>query len=394
MPKLAIIQLDDYNRDELLIGMRAAFNQLNLTDVIKPDEQIVIKPNLLSALAPDRAVTSHPEVFRALVACLRDLGSNISYGDSPAIDSTEKAARASGLMAMADELQVPLADFITVVETPMPAGKVMRQIPLAKGVADADGLVSLSKLKTHALTGMTGAIKNQFGVIPGQLKAACHVKYPEMDDFAQMLVDINRFLMPRLYVMDAIVAMEGNGPRNGHPRKVGAVLLSVDPVAIDAAGSMLMTIDPAAIRTTCLAQQSGLGSMDLAAIEACLIQIEKGAATIKNGTAAELLHALQVKDFIKGRIARTVFTRLTSYSAPVFKKHIMRRPAINPNTCIKCGICVDACPVAPKVLSQAAKTETPTFAYARCIRCYCCQEVCPVGAIDVHVTPIGHMIGL
>lgn len=394
MPKLAIIQLDDYIRNDLLIGMRAAFNELNLTDVIKPDEQIVIKPNLLSALAPDRAVTSHPEVFRALVACLRDLGSNLSYGDSPAIESTEKAARASGLMALADELSIPLADFNTVVDTQMPNGKVMRQIPLAKGVADADGLVSLSKLKTHALTGMTGAIKNQFGVIPGQLKAACHVKYPEMGDFAQMLVDINRFLMPRLFVMDAIVAMEGNGPRNGHPRKVGAVLLSVDPVAIDAAGSMLMTIDPAAIRTTCLAQQTGLGSMDLATIEACLIQIDNGAVSIKEGTAKELLCALQVKDFIKGRIARTIFTKLTRASAPVLKRHVMRRPAINPDTCIKCGVCVDACPVAPKVLSQKTKTDTPVFDYARCIRCFCCQEVCPVGAIDVHETAVGHLIGM
>jgi uncharacterized protein (DUF362 family)/ferredoxin len=392
MSKLAIIQLDDYRREDLRAGFRTAFAELGLADLFQPNEDIIIKPNLLSGVAPDRAVTPHPEVFRALILSLRDLRLDLAYGDSPALDSPEKAARLTGLQAIANEYDLPLADFVNVVETPMPAGKVMRHLHLARGVAEADGLVSLAKLKTHALTGLTGAIKNQFGVIPGQRKAACHAAYPILKDFAQMLVDITRQVKPRLYVLDGIVAMEGNGPRNGRPRQVGAVLLSRDPVAIDAAAAVLIGLDPQAIVTTWLAARDGLGTFDLQKIETCLIRPGDGAVTIQNGCAAELLPAMQIRDFVKGRIARTIFTKATSLSAPIYKKHVMRRPRIIESNCTRCGVCVGACPAEPRVLWQETGDSIPRFDYARCIRCFCCQEVCPYGAIDVQPTILGRVL--
>lgn len=394
MTSLAIIQLDDYDRELIQIGLDAAFAELNLAEVIKPSEKILVKPNMLSGVDAQRAVTAHPEVFRALCSSLRDLGADLCFGDSPAIDLPEKAAQTSGLLDMARSIDVPLADFVNSVETAMPEGRIMRKMPLAKGVAESDGLVSLGKLKTHALTGMTGAIKNQFGVIPGQRKATFHVAYPILEDFCQMLVDINLYLKPRLYVMDAIVAMEGNGPRNGSPRKIGVILLSCDPVAIDAAGSLLMGIDPASVPTSRLAEKAGLGSLDLAAVDACLIRPAGGQNRIQRGNAKELLIDLQVRDFVKGRIARNIFTRTISMSAPLYKRRIMRRPSIESETCTRCGLCVKACPVRPGVITQINRGVVPIFDYMRCIRCYCCQETCPTGAIEVHVTPVGRLLGL
>ncbi len=392
MSKLAMIQLDDYRREDLLPAFKAAFAELGLTADFKPAEKIVIKPNMLSGLNADRAVTSHPEVFHALAVCLRDLGVELSFGDSPALDAPEKAARASGLLAAADELGIPMADFVTPVETPLPQGKVLRTMALARGVAEADGLVSLAKLKTHALAGMTGAIKNQFGVITGQLKAKYHVSYPILEDFCQMLVDINQYLQPRLYVIDAIVAMEGNGPRNGHPRKVGVVLLSRDPVAADAAGTMLMGMEPASVMTTKLGARAGMGKMDLTVIDACLIRPVAGQVTIEQGKACNLLKALQVKDFERGRIVHEILTKAIRVNAPLYKRHIMRRPQISLSRCTTCGVCVTACPVVPKVLSQSAPGQVPTFDYARCIRCFCCQELCPAGAIEVYNTKLGRIL--
>lgn len=292
---------------------------------------------------------------------------------------------------------IPMSDFITTIDTPMPVGKVMRQIPLARGVAEADGLVSLGKLKTHALTGMTGAIKNQFGVIPGQRKAAFHVTYPRPVDFCQMLVDINVFLKPRLYVLDAIIAMEGNGPRNGRPRKIGVVLLSREPATLDAAGALLMGMNPSDITTCCLAAQAGLGTCQLTDAEAVLIRPgHSGDKTsdISRGTAEQLLAGLIVKDFVRGRMVHGILSRTISLSAPLYKKHVMQRPAAEANLCIRCGVCATACPADPPAIVYKDDDGVPIFDYERCIRCYCCQETCPAGAIKVKVTPVGRILGV
>ena len=209
-----------------------------------------------------------------------------------------------------------------------------------------------------------------------------------------MLVDINRFLKPRLYVIDAIVAMEGNGPRNGHPRKIGAILLSRDPVAADAAGAMLMGMDPANIVTCQLAAKSGLGNCCLDSVEASLIRPENGQTDIKRGQANQLLCELQVRDFVKGRVVRSLFTRSIKVGAPLYKKHVLQRPAAAADLCLRCGVCADACPASPPAITYSAADSLPVFDYARCIRCYCCQETCPPGAINVRITPIGRLIGV
>ena len=97
--------------------------------------------------------------------------------------------------------------------------------PLILEALAADGIVSLPKLKTHGMVRVTGAVKNQFGCIPGLLKGEFHARMPDVDLFGQLLVDLNLYLRPRLFVMDGIIAMEGNGPRrtgrNGHADPAG-----------------------------------------------------------------------------------------------------------------------------------------------------------------------------
>jgi len=91
-------------------------------------------------------------------------------------------------------------------------------------------------MKTHGFQRMTGAVKNQFGCIPGALKGEFHVKVPDASNFAKMLIDLNTYIHPRLYVMDGIIAMEGNGPRGGTPKKMNVILFSTDPIALDSNG--------------------------------------------------------------------------------------------------------------------------------------------------------------
>jgi len=114
---------------------------------------------------------------------------------------------------------------------------------------------------------MTGCVKNQFGCIPGPLKGEFHVRIPSIIDFSKMLVDLNVYLKPRLFVMDGIIAMEGNGPRGGTPRKINAILLSEDPIALDATVCRMINLNPEFVPTIVFGKEAGLGTYDENEIE-------------------------------------------------------------------------------------------------------------------------------
>ncbi|HBP37733.1 MAG TPA: hypothetical protein DD640_03140, partial [Clostridiales bacterium] len=361
MADLAVILLEQYQQEELDDGFRTAFRHLNLAASFQTGEKILIKPNLLAAVPPERATTPHPSVFQALIRSLQDLGLNLSYGDSPPLDSMSRAAKISGLAAVAEKSGVAAADFDTAVDTLFPDGKSLKQLPLAAGVAAADGLVSLAKLKTHALTGMTGALKNQFGVIPGQQKLLYHVRLKNPEDFAQMLVDINLCLQPRLFVLDAIMAMEGNGPRNGTPKPMNVLLFSTDPVALDATVCRLIDLDPELVETLVYGEKFGLGTYT---------EIE---------FAGDPMDSFVSSDFEVDRSPQKTTTDMSFLSTSFMRRFTAPRPTIDPALCTKCGRCVEVCPAQPKALSwkDGDKKVPPVYDYAKCIRCYCCQEMCP-----------------
>ncbi len=239
-----------------------------------------------------------------------------------------------------------------------------------------DGIISLPKLKTHALTRMTGAIKNQFGCVPGMLKGEFHARMSQMDRFAAMLIDLTRLLAPRLYVMDAIVAMEGNGPHNGKPRALKAVLLSADPVALDTAACMLMGLDPSLVPTNSWGERLGLGT--------------SAQLTLVGDDVKDMVCA----DFDVNRDCDFTASMLNRWLARLMKNLVVPRPIIRADRCIRCGHCVEVCPVNPKAVDFRAlgREAPPEYDYSCCIRCYCCQEMCPEGAIKIETPLLGRLI--
>ncbi len=182
----------------------------------------------------------------------------LSFGDSPAVHSPKAAAQRTGMMERAAELDIPLADFVKGQDVFFEKGLQNKKFHVANGVLDADKIVSLPKMKSHGLARMTGAVKNQFGCIPGTLKGEMHVKLPHVDDFSRMLVDLNNYVSPSLYVMDAIHAMEGNGPRSGVPKAMNALLISTDPVALDATAARMVNMNPEYVSTTRIGMEVGM----------------------------------------------------------------------------------------------------------------------------------------
>ena len=235
----------------------------------------------------------------------------------------------------------------------------MPEIGVSSDILDADILISLPKFKTHGLTVMTGAIKNSYGILPGAQKARLHGLAGSPPRFHQVIVEVFRQRVPDLFIMDAVVGMEGNGPASSDLREIGLVLAADNAVAMDAVVARMMGLDPGRLRFLQIARELGLGEFD-----AGEIQIEGkipvlddfklpplgGEAIVGNPEVLEILEAK---------------TRL--------------RPVADPELCTACGACIDHCPVS----ALDFRDSFPVVEDNTCITCFCCQEICPEKAMTL-----------
>lgn len=372
MSKVALIRCESYEYEMVKSSIERGLSFLGgITQFVDKGEKILLKPNLLVGEVPEKCVTTHPAVFKAVAQILIEGGANVSYGDSPAIGKTAKVAKKAGLAEIADELNIKLADFKTGVDTFFDKGLQNRKFTIAKAVLDNDGVVSLPKLKTHGLEKLTGAIKNQFGCVPGVLKGEFHLKLPGADDFAKMLVDLNKLIGPRLYIMDGIWGMEGNGPRGGTPKKMNILLLSSDPVALDATVCRLINVDPKYVPTTKYGMQAAMGTF------------LKEEITL----VGDDFDGFATDDFDINR--KPIKSYKPGFFAGFLNNRVVSKPYIEDEKCIRCGACVDMCPANPRAVffKDGDKSISPVYNYDNCIRCFCCQEICPESAIKLK-TPL------
>lgn len=365
---VVLVRCDSYDEAKVSQAVEEGISLLGgVASFVRPGERIVLKPNVLIGCDPDEAVTTHPSVFATVARLLQKAGADVHYGDSSVMGGSVRNLRKAKLKEVADYLGLKLADFDNGRAVVHKEAVLNKHFVIANGVLDSDGLVSLPKLKPHGLVRFTGAIKNQFGCVPGILKSEYHVRMPDPYDFSAMLVDLNTLIRPRLYIMDAIVAMEGNGPRAGPPKKLGLLLFSTDPVAMDSIACKIIDLDPGFVPTLEAGERAGLGAYHYEDIEVIGDDIER---FLDRSFEVDRSRPLSDKGTLKRRFV---------------KNRISQRPVVSKSKCSKCGMCVNICPVRPKavVWPKDDKSRPPTHKYGQCIRCFCCQEACPEGAIAI-----------
>ena len=331
---------------------------------ISPGEKVLLKPNLLAAKDPERAITTHPAVIEAVIGAVREAGGEPSMGDSPggALRGIERVWKNTGLKDLSERTGTPLVNFEASGSRKV-AGE-LRSYMIARPVLDADAIIGLPKMKTHMLTLYTGCIKNMFGVIPGFGKGRLHNLAPRPVPFSKHLVDVYSLVKPRLHIMDAVVAMEGDGPSGGTPRTVGAILGGTDPVAIDTIAAGMMGYKDGKVPTTRFAAQRGLGTTRRKDIE---IVGEDPANFDLEGFKRPGTTLLNV---IPGPLVKALRPWVWIY--PVMSKERGCRGEA-------CGLCVRSCPV-----DAIEMTETgPVVDRKKCIECLCCHEVCPENAVEI-----------
>ena len=374
--KVVLLPCGEYDEEKIYMLLKQGLDFLGgLETLIPKDAKILLKPNLLKKAEVEKAVITHPVVVGAFARILRESGyENIVLADSCGHGTTQAVIRGTGMDAYLEKYHIPAIDYSEGVKTAYPQGIQAKEFILPKELLEQDCVISLSKMKTHALERITGAVKNSYGFVYGFHKAKGHTQYPSADSFARMLIDLNKCVAPKLYVMDGIVAMEGNGPGSGDPVPMNVLLMSTDPVALDSVFSRLVYLKPEMVPTNYHGEKMGLGTWKEE--EITLLTTPDGEISV-----AEAVKKYGNPDFNVDRteVRKNIWTRMAG-ALNIFQK----KPYIEADKCVRCGICVQSCPVPGKAVDfRKGKDKPPVYDYKKCIRCFCCQEMCPKKAIKV-----------
>lgn len=378
--KVVLVRCDSYQRDAVENAVQKGLALLGgVAQFVQEGENLFFKPNLLTVKDENSLVVPNAEVMRAVVKTFSEVSANYKYGDSPGHGKGTTVARKAGYDQALADLPIEAVELVDAETVSFPEGNLVKKFEISKDILAADGVISVCKMKSHALTRITGAIKNQFGVIPGARKAEFHGRLPDAGSFSKMLIDLNQLVKPRLFIMDGIIAMEGNGPANGTAKEVHVLLFSTDAAALDATVCRIMNLDPKLVETLVYAKEFGFGNVDADQIE----------------LIGDSLEDFIQPDFDVNR--NPVSTAISLSSKPIqflMRNFVTPKPVILADKCVNCGQCVSICPAEPKAVNyhDGDRKKIPSYHYNDCIRCYCCQEMCPHEAIVVETPLIGKLV--
>jgi uncharacterized protein (DUF362 family) len=222
---------------------------------------VAIKTNALKASDPDQqAMVTHYKLVKAVVKKVETFGpSRIVVGDSVGTESygnSEYVFRISRQKEAAGSYYQNLNRRMTVVQMQEP---FRRKIALLRDVMEADVYISVPKMKTHGLTMISGAMKNNYGLLAGAQKSWFHYYSEDPRRFARVVVELFRLRPPDLVIMDAILAMEGYGPASPETRWVNKILAATDAVALDTVEAKMIGFTVADVPYLRIAREVGLG---------------------------------------------------------------------------------------------------------------------------------------
>lgn len=374
---VSVVPLSEYNLDSARAALSELLRPIGGLDFVRAGMRIAIKANLVSAMAPDTAATTHHVLLSALTEMLVERGATVIIGDSPGglynAAFVGKVYRTSGVTECENHGAVLNRDFGEKTAT-FEDATVLHSFTYTSYLDGADAIINFCKLKSHGMMSMSCAAKNMFGTIPGIIKPEYHYRFPKYLDFANMLLDLDEYFHPVLSIADAVVGMEGNGPTAGTPRPIGCLLASHSPHTLDMVAARIIGLDPVGVPTVAAAIDRGLLPSNVTEVNVI------GDAEKFYLTDFETVTEKRSLEFTGN--GKNPIKRLFGKIAGAILK---TRPVLKKDLCIGCGVCKNICPAKAIVI----KDKKAVIDRSLCIRCFCCQEFCPKSAMKVRRTALG-----
>ncbi|MDR1941311.1 MAG: DUF362 domain-containing protein [Endomicrobium sp.] len=365
MLKISLLKCDDYNK--VYSAVNEAVELIGGIDsFIRPGEKVLIKPNLLSPKEPEKAVTTHPAIVKAVIKLVKKAEAVPIVGDSPggAIRDIKHLWKKTGMQAVCEEENVELVNFEAVGSKGFDINdENVRTVNFSNAVLDCDAIINLPKLKTHSLMSFTAGVKNLYGCVPGIMKVEYHKYASKNKDFADLLANIYDFLKHkiRFTLIDGILAMEGNGPGNGDVRKLDLIAACADAPLLDAYLLHILKSD--------ISSNYVLKSLNV---------------TAEAINKAEIIGS-SLSEFSLDDFKFPALRKLDIVPKPIVKllgKFLWVKAKIDEKSCKKCMLCAKSCPAS--AINKKNANSFPEVDESKCISCFCCHELCPYKSVGFH----------
>lgn len=222
--------------------LREAIEWCGRWDEIARGTRVLIKPNFTLPFH-EPGVTPPPDVIRALTELLLERGAQVTICEGgPSLDSfpLRNSFEEHGVLTLRDEYGIEVVDLRDEPVNYRTFGRKRagRKVPVPTLLEETDVFVSMPMAKVHAMTKVTLAMKNQWGIIPAEKRFLFH---SALDD---ILIGLNTLLPRPLVVCDARTVLDEVGPAFGTPRPGNFLAVGNDPGAFDFVLCHLMGFDP------------------------------------------------------------------------------------------------------------------------------------------------------
>lgn len=370
--KISVQRCFSYEQEEVREALIKMLEPLGgMESYVKKGAKVLVKPNMLSRKDPSRAATTHPSIIAEVVKlCYAAGASHVKVGDSPPeiFGLAEDFWKITGFKKACEDSGAELIEFEKDEKVPVTFRTGGKEVTayVVKSLFEADCVINLPKMKTHNLTRITGATKNLFGLIPGFAKGMWHKAIPRAEQFAEFIADYARELPITLSIMDAIEAMDSQGPASGRVVRPGLLYGGAPVTAVDYAFCKIAGLNPAKVHMLDYTAKVGFGPSSMDDIEFVGIPIEEAVMEEYKVPMAPPMHLIP------------------EWVLNIAKKLLWTGPVLKEGKCVKCGRCKKICPVHAIEITQA---DGALFDREKCISCFCCMEVCPAEAIEAQPSP-------
>ncbi|MDE5873808.1 MAG: DUF362 domain-containing protein, partial [Lachnospiraceae bacterium] len=262
--KVACVLCNSYYPDEVADAVFKALELIDASDALSEKGSVLIKPNLCLPEKPEKAITTHPEIVKQVVLWCNQYNKNIIVGDCPVGDADrtriDSIWRTSGLeSALSDTNYIRSFLENELVEFKCDVNDKQCVYFMSQELLDIKTIINIPKFKTHSLMTYTGAVKNLYGLLPGNTKKKLHSQFPKKRDFATLLINLYQHMKPAINIVDAVVSLEGDGPGSaGHPRSLKLIMAGKNAVAVDMVAAKIMNISSESIPTNAVAMEKGI----------------------------------------------------------------------------------------------------------------------------------------
>ncbi len=251
---VAYKRFEPRTKEDLFKSIKQAMELVKWKKYVKGNI-VFLKINALSPKVVPGQNTS-PWFVEAVADILQDNGFKILMGDADVATAkqVELSAKNWGYDDLCKKYGTRFVNLSKQKTVPIRIdGKIFKILRIPKILIDADSLVTLPVVKTHNVSGMTCALKNQWGCIP-RFRQKFHLI------LSQAIPEINKAVPVKFCIADASISLEDNGPVTGIPKITNSVFASYDRVALDSAVAKFIGYDSSNFGYIVNAEKIGLGT--------------------------------------------------------------------------------------------------------------------------------------